>query len=210
MSTHLKNLKWRYATKKFDTSKKIPAEHLKLLKEAIQLSPSSYGLQPYKVLIIEDTEIRKKLRAASWDQPQIEEASHLLVLANRTDFDNSLVDSYIDNVAQTRDIDKSQLEGYSEMMKANIVTKEQSEKAHWSARQAYIIIGNLVTAAADLKIDACPMEGFDPEAYNQILGLTELHLNAAVVVTLGYRSTDDQTQHYKKVRRPESELFQTI
>ncbi|MGJ5643381.1 NAD(P)H-dependent oxidoreductase [Formosa sp. S-31] len=210
MNTYIKQLNWRYAVKQFDNTKKISEEDLNILKEAIQLSASSYGLQPYKVIIVEDKATREQLKAASWNQSQITDASHMIVLANMTDADESLVDNYIDNVSETRGIAKENLTGYSDMMKSNVVALPTEVKDNWTAKQAYIALGNLLSAAAFLKIDACPMEGFDSKAYNQILGLEKENLNAAVVITLGYRAEEDQTQHYKKVRKPENELFSTI
>ncbi|WP_026753765.1 NAD(P)H-dependent oxidoreductase [Sediminibacter sp. Hel_I_10] len=210
MSNYLENLNWRYATKKFDTSKKIAPSDFEKLKEAMRLSASSYGLQPYKILIIEDKDVRTKLKAASWDQPQITDASHMIVLANMTDFGDALVDDYIDNVVQTRGVDRADLKDYAQMMKSTTVALDKEKKAPWSAKQAYIVVGNLLSAAADFKIDACPMEGFENEAYNDILGLKDQDLNASVVITLGYRSKEDDTQNYKKVRKSESTLFKTI
>ncbi|WP_369692179.1 NAD(P)H-dependent oxidoreductase [Formosa haliotis] len=180
------------------------------MKEAIQLSASSFGLQPYKVFIIEDESIREQLKAASWNQPQITEASHMIVLANMTDANDTLVDDYIENVSKTRHIPKENLVGYSDMMKTNVVALPTEARNNWTAKQAYIALGNVLSAAASLHIDACPMEGFDHAAYNSILGLDKQNLNAAVVVTLGYRAEDDDTQHYKKVRKPEHELFSII
>jgi nitroreductase len=210
MNNYIDNLNWRYATKKFDSNKKISDSDLEKLKEAIQLSASSYGLQPYKVLIIEDLETRKKLQPASWNQSQIVEASHMIVIANATNFDDDLIDDYIDNVSATRAIDKSNLQGYSDFMKSKLLPLSNETKNNWTARQAYIALGNLLSAAADLKIDTCPMEGFEAEQYNKILDLDTKRLNAAVVITLGYRSEEDETQHYKKVRKSEKELFATI
>ena len=210
MEQYIENLNWRYATKKFDASKKISTEDLETLKKAIQLTASSYGLQPYKILIIEDTETRKKLLEASWGQSQITDASQIIVFANLTDFDDSLVDNYISNASKTRSIDKSSLKGYADHMKSNLSSLPQEAKSNWTAKQAYIALGNLLSAAATLKIDACPMEGFQAEKYNEILGLNDQNLNAAVIATIGYRSTEDETQHYAKVRKPQEELFTTI
>ncbi|MEO6348410.1 MAG: NAD(P)H-dependent oxidoreductase [Aquaticitalea sp.] len=210
METYIDNLNWRYATKKFDSTRKIPSEDLEKLKEAVQLSASSYGLQPYKVLIIEDEETRKKLHEASWGQSQITDASQVVVFANMTDFDETLVDNYIANVGITRNIDTGNLKGYADFMKSTLNPLTKTIKGAWTAKQTYIALGNLLSAAADLKIDACPMEGFDTEKYNDILNLTSENLNAAVVATIGYRSEDDETQHYKKVRKSKKELFKTI
>lgn len=207
MDSYLKNLNWRYATKKFDDQKKVSQEDLDTLIDAMQLSASSYGLQPYHVFIISDAAVREQLKPASWGQSQITDASHLIVLANKTVVDDNLIDSYLDNVSETRGIPKDGLTGYGDFMKSKLLPLDDSTKAGWTARQTYIVLGNLLAAAASLKIDACPMEGFEPETYNEILGLKEKGLNAAVVATIGYRSEADETQHYKKVRRSKTELF---
>jgi nitroreductase len=207
MNKIIENLKWRYATKKFDSSKTISTEDFETLKKAMQLTASSYGLQPYKILNIEDKEIREKLRAASWNQSQIEDASHMIVLANMTDFGDELVDDYFENVIDTRNVTKEDVTDYANTIKSTIGQLSQEQKAVWTAKQAYIVVGNLLSAAAQLKIDACPMEGFQSEEYNKILDLNSKNLNAAVVVTLGYRSEEDDTQHYEKVRKPENQLF---
>ena len=210
MSTHLENLKWRYATKKFDSTKKITSDDLEALKDAIQLSASSYGLQPYKIYIIEDSETRNKLKEASWGQSQITDASQVLVFANMTDFNESLVDDYITNTGVTRNIDTSNLKDYADTMKSTLMPLSKEAKGVWTAKQAYIALGNLLSAAADLKIDVCPMEGFQSETYNEILGLGANDLNAAVVATIGYRAEEDDTQHYKKVRKSKNDLFNLI
>lgn len=210
MSKYLENLNWRYATKKFDIDKKVSPEKLETLLDAVSLSASSYGIQPYDIYVIEDLEIRKKLRPAAWNQSQVTEASHLIVLANQTTFGNELVDTYVENVGTTRDIPTKDLEGYSDFLKSKLVTLSDSEKATWTVKQTYIALGNLLSAAADLKIDSCPMEGFDNEEINNILRLTEKGLNAAVLLAIGYRSEEDDTQHYKKVRKSKSELITHI
>lgn len=207
MSITIENLKWRYATKKFDSSRTISDEDFEILKKAMQLTASSYGLQPYKILNIEDKGTRKKLREVSWNQPQIEDASHMIVLANITDFGDELVDDYFENVINTRNVTKEDIEDYANTIKSTIGQLSQEQKANWTAKQAYIVVGNLLSAAAQLRIDACPMEGFQNEEYNKILDLNSKNLNAAVVVTLGYRSEEDATQHHKKVRKPENQLF---
>lgn len=207
MNNPIENLKWRYATKKFDSSKKISNEDFETLKKAMQLTASSYGLQPYKILNIEDKDTRTKLRAASWNQPQIEDASHMIVLAHMTDFGDELVDDYFENVIETRNLKKEDVSDYANTVKSTIGQFSQEQKAVWTAKQAYIVVGNLLSAAAQLRIDACPMEGFQNEEYNKILDLNSKNLNAAVVVTLGYRSEEDATQHHKKVRKSEQQLF---
>ncbi len=207
MSNFIKNANWRYATKKFDPTKKVSDRDLETLKEAIRLSASSYGLQPYKVLIIENPEIRAKLQPVAWGQSQIVEASHLLVFANITDFGDNQIDEYIENVASTRGLPTDALKGYSDFMKSKISTLPLEKRNVWTSKQTYIALSNLLNAAAELNIDVTPMEGFEPDQFNEILGLTDLGLNTSLVATIGYRHEEDATQNYAKVRKSNEELF---
>lgn len=210
MSKFIENQEWRYATKKFDSSKKISEADLKILKEAIRLSASSYGLQAYKVIFVENPETRALLQPASWGQTQIVDASHLIVFANYTKLEPSDIDNYLSNIAETRGIPTESLTGYGDFMKGAIGQKTAEEKNIWNQKQTYIALANLMSAAAELKIDVTPMEGFSPQQYNEILGLDALNLNAAVVAAVGYRHEEDATQHYKKVRKSKEELFITL
>ncbi|MEB8347281.1 NAD(P)H-dependent oxidoreductase [Flavobacteriaceae bacterium KMM 6898] len=210
MSTYIDSLNWRYATKKFDARKKVSSEDLDSLLEATTLSASSYGLQPYKILVVEDAEIRSKLRPAAWDQSQITDASHLIVLASQNSFGAELVEDYVDNVSETRGIQAEGLKGYADFMISKLMPLSEDAKAVWTAKQTYIALGNLLSAAAINKIDACPMEGFDAAQFNDILGLTGQGLNTAVLVAVGYRSEEDETQHYKKVRKSKENLITHI
>ena len=210
MSTFIENQNWRYATKKFNSDKKISNSDLEILKEAIQLSSSSYGLQPYKVLIIENEEIRKQLQPASWGQSQITDASHLFVFASVTNVDAEYITRYAENMAKTRNIPFDSVKGYADFMIGNIASLTPEKQIIWAQKQAYLALGNLLNAAAELKIDVTPMEGFLPEQYNEILGLKEKGLHATLVATIGYRHDEDDTQHYAKVRKPITELFETI
>lgn len=210
MNTFIENQNWRYATKKFDVTKKISNENLEILKEAIRLSTSSYGLQPYKVLIVENPEIRAQLQPVSWGQAQITEASHLFVFANIIDVQDIHIDEYISNIANTRELNIEDLKGYADFMKSKITPLETNKKAIWTSKQTYLALANLMNAAAELKIDVTPMEGFEPEKYNEILGLNELGLNASLVATIGYRHEEDQTQYFTKVRKSNTELFTII
>lgn len=210
MSQFNENAKWRYATKKFDTTKKVSAEDLATLKEAIQLSASSFGLQLYKVIIVENPELRAQLQSASWGQSQIVDASHLIVFANQTTVENVDVDKYLNNVAATRNLPIDALTGYGDYMKGFIGNLPEEVKPTWTAKQTYIALSNLLNAAAELKIDVTPMEGFIPAQYNEILGLDKLNLNAALVAAVGYRHEEDATQHYAKVRKSNEDLFITL
>jgi len=202
----LKQLNKRYATKKFDPTKKLKAEDLATLLESIRLSASSYGLQAYKVLVVENEDIRKKLRAAAWDQSQITDASQLLIFAVETDFDESGVDRFVELTAKTRNLEVSSLSGYADMMKGSFKQPKEVSQS-WLTRQLYIALGFGLVAAAELDIDSCPMEGFDTAQFDEILGLKEKNLHSVVVLTVGYRAADDYYQNFAKVRRPKEELF---
>lgn len=210
MNTFLENQNWRYATKKFDASKKITTEDLNTLKEAIRLSSSSYGLQPYKVIIVENPELRAKIQPAAWGQSQIVEASHLIIFANETNVNDTTIDSYLKNISETRNTPIEALSGYGDFMKSKISTLPEDAKNIWTAKQTYLALGNLLNAAAELKIDATPMEGFVPAQVNEILGLDKMGLNATLIATLGYRHEEDATQHYTKVRKSNEDLFITL
>lgn len=209
-NTIIENLEWRYATKKFNAEKKIAKADLEILKQAVRLSASSYGLQPYHVILVENEALRTKVKAAAYNQSQITEASDLLIFATITDVGPKEVNDYIQNMASVRAIPTTSLKGFEDMMN-NVVTGLTSEaKQNWTAKQTYIALGTLLSAAADLKIDATPMEGFNAEAVNEILNLKEKGLSATLIVTLGYRHEDDAAQHLKKVRKPNEELFITL
>jgi nitroreductase len=210
MNTFLENQNWRYATKKFDAAKKITTEDLNTLKEAIRLTSSSYGLQPYKVIIVENPELRAKIQPSAWGQSQIVEASHLMVFANEVNFGAEGIDNLIQNMSQTREIPLENLKPYADLMKNNLTTLPEIVRNDWTAKQTYLALGNLLNAAAELKIDVTPMEGFVPADVNEILGLEKLGLNASLIATLGYRHEDDATQYYKKVRKSNEDLFITL
>lgn len=207
MSTFLENQNWRYATKKFDASKKISTEDLNFLKEAVRLTASSFGLQPYKVIVIENPEIKAKLVAAAYGQAQVADASHLFVFANILNFGSEGIDQLANNIIQTRGLNLEAIQGYVDFMKGSITGLPEEVRNIWTSKQTYLALGNLLNAAAELKIDATPMEGFVPAQVNEILGLDKLGLNATVIAPVGYRHTEDDTQHYKKVRKSNDELF---
>lgn len=206
----IKHLNWRYATKIFDSTKKVSLTDLEKIKQAVQLSVSSYGLQLYKVLIIENKAIREELKPASWGQNQITDASHLLVFCNYTKPKNEDIDAFLELTANTQQIAVKNLEEYGDFMKSKIDEMSSKEKINWTKRQTYLALGNLLNACAELQIDACPMEGFEVEKYNEILGLDAQNLSAAVIAPIGYRAENDHTQHRAKVRKPLTELFQKI
>lgn len=203
----IENLEWRYATKKFNPSKKVSLENLEQIKKAIQLSASSYGLQLYKVIILDSKELREKLKSVSYGQNQITEASHLIVFCNYSVVTENHIDEYFVLKSQTERVDILDLKGYSDFIKADVRNKSQIEKDKWTSNQTYLALGNLLNACAELKIDACPMEGFETKEYNKILNLDKQGLNASVIATIGYRSDDDSSQNTKKVRKSTNNLF---
>ncbi len=210
MSKFIENANWRYATKKFDTTKKVTPDDLETLKEAISLTPTSYGLEPYKVIVIENPEIRQQLIAASWGQAQVADASHLMVFASIVDFGSKQMDDYFKNLTETRQIPMEAVQGYADFMKSNINSRSLEDRNIWTSKQAYLALGNLLNAAAELKIDVTPMEGIDAAQYNEILGLEKLGLQAVLAAPIGYRHAEDATQDYKKVRKSSTDLFVTI
>lgn len=210
MNTYIDDLNWRYATKKFDNTKEISSKDLDTLIEAIQLTASSYGLQPYEVIVVKDAALREELKAASWNQTQITDSSEIIVLANKTHISSSYVDSYLQDIAQTRDLNIEDLAGLKGMLESTILQLKPEDQSIWAAKQAYIALGNLLSAAAHLKIDACPMEGFDAVKYDELLNLKEKGLTTAVITTVGYRSEEDQSQFAAKVRKSKNDLINII
>lgn len=190
----LEQLRWRYATKKFDPAKKIAPELWKQIEQAIVLSPSSYGLQPWKFLVIQTPALRAKLREVSWNQPQITDASHMVLFCRRTNLDAAYVDRYIAHIAKTRGIPASVLSGFRDMMAGSVSSPSSlpgGAMDTYTRSQTYIALGVALTTAAMLGVDACPMEGFDPAKYDEILGLAPQGLKATVVATFGHRAADD-------------------
>lgn len=206
----INHLKWRYATKKYDTSKKVSSEDISKIKEAINLAPTSYGLQLFKVLDIQDKAIRERLKPASWNQSQITDASHLFVFCSYTDAGGTEVNAYMQRKAEVQGLDLKDLKGYGDFVKGALASRAKEEKQIWMSKQTYIALSNAMTACAALKIDSTPMEGFDPNAYGEILGLDTKELKASVVLAIGYRSSEDATQHSAKVRKKEEHLFETV
>ncbi|MBP9674494.1 MAG: NAD(P)H-dependent oxidoreductase [Bacteriovoracaceae bacterium] len=204
-------LKWRYATKKFDSSKKISQENWDKLQEAIVLSPSSYGLQPWNFLVVQNTEIRKKLTPASWNQPQIEDCSHYVVILAKTSMDETYIGKFITSIAETRGIAVDALEGYKQMMIGDLVKGARSQDIlGWASKQCYIAFGNMMTSAALLGIDACPLEGINPQKYDEILDIKNSGYATIAACAFGYRSVEDKYQEAKKVRFPLDEIIQTV
>jgi nitroreductase len=206
----LSALNTRYATKKFDATKKVPSETIEALIEAIRLTPTSYGLQLMKVVLVENKALREELVPHAFGQQQIADASHLIILCRELDAQADHIDAYIENIADTRSIHVDHLSGFRNMMYNTVLKMTPAQQEDWMKQQVYIALGNLLTSCAILEIDACPMEGFLPSEFDRILGLEEMNLSSVLVIPIGYRAEDDKNASLKKVRRPLPEFLVTI
>lgn len=196
-----KALTWRYATKKFDPTKKISDQDWKALEETLLLSPSSFGLQPWKFIVINDPALRAKLRPVSWNQPQIVDASHMVVMAIKKNLSKNDVERHINNLSKLRGTPQAALDDYqNRILKFLDQPASQFDVNAWATHQVYIALGMFLKTAALMGIDACPMEGLEPLEYDKILGLTETGCHTVVVATAGYRAADDTFAALKKVR----------
>ncbi len=204
-------LSWRYAVKTFDATRTITPAQWETLLQALELSPSSYGLEPWKFIHIQDQEVRKRLQAAAWGQTKVVDASHFLVLAIVKDFGMPGVDAFIRRTAEVRKVPVSTLEGYKGQIVGDLVSGPRKAIINeWSARQLYIALGTLLTSAAVLGIDACPMEGFDIAKFDEILGLPAKGLSARVCCALGFRSADDKYASAAKVRFTRAQVLEVV
>lgn len=195
-------LRWRYATKKFDPTNSVKEETVHQLLEATNLSATSYGLQPFKFIVIQNQSLQDQLVASSYGQRQVADASHVIVIASRTDINEDYIEEYLNLVETERGLEPGSMDDYKSIMGGTVTGMPPETMRQWTEKQCYIALGTLLAACALAKIDACPMEGFVAEEYNKILGLEKLNLESTLVVPIGFRSEDDETQHNKKVRRP--------
>ena len=195
------NLKWRYAVKKFDHHKILSDNQINILKQAFNLTATSYGLQPIKLVVVKNKDIQKELVLHSWNQQQVSQASHLLVICVDTKLDETDVEKYFERVKEIRNTPDEIINSFKEYLKTTISGKTTEDLLSWGKNQAYLALGNLLTVCANEKIDSCPMEGFIPEKYNEVLGLKEKNLSSVLVLPVGYRAEDDIMTHQKKVRK---------
>ena len=197
----LQQLNWRYATKKFDPTRKIPAAEWAVLEQALILTASSYGLQPWKFIVVTDPALKTKLRAASWNQGQVEDCSHHVVLTAKQDISEADLDRFIVRIAEVRGVTTESLAGYRGFMLGDLVNgPRHAIIKEWAARQTYIAMGNLLTSAALLGLDACPFEGIEPAKYDEILGLQGTGYGTVAACPVGYRAADDKYASTPKVR----------
>ena len=203
----LSNLNWRYATKKFDSSRKVTDTDLDTLLEAIRLTPTSFGMQPYHFYVVSSQEVKDKIQAAAWNQPQIWTASHVIVFAARSDLPENKEEFFTLLSGGNPEV-RAHLKGYEDMVAGFVASKaDPADALAWSARQAYIAQGFAMAALAELEIDSCPMEGFDPVAVGQILGLPDSQ-KAVVMLPIGYRAVDESPR--PKARFTKESLFTEV
>lgn len=194
-------LQWRYAVKKFDAQKKITAADWQTLEESLRLAPSSYGLQPWQFLVVQNPQLREQLTPVSWNQTQVKDCSHYVVITYKKKLDEAHIQKFIARNMEVRGSTAEQLEGFKNMMIDNLVKGPRSETINWWAqRQSYIAMGFLMETAALLNIDTCPIEGLDGAAYDKILNIENTGFATVAAVACGYRHPEDKYQNVKKVR----------
>jgi nitroreductase len=203
----IESLEWRYATKKFDETKALSETQVNTLKEAFNLTATSYGLQPVKLVVLQHKETQQKLVEHSWNQQQVAQASHVLIICIQDKITDKDVENYFSLVKEKRKTPDEILNPFKEYLKQDILTKTADELVPWMRNQAYIALGNLMTVAAIEKIDSCPMEGFNPEKYNAILDLKKHNLKSVLVLPVGFRAEDDYMKDLKKVRKKTTDVI---
>ncbi|HBE95736.1 MAG TPA: NAD(P)H-dependent oxidoreductase [Verrucomicrobiales bacterium] len=203
----LTQLQWRYATKQFDPDQIIPGDTWSAIEESLVLTPSSFGLQPWHFVVVESQNLKEELLPHSWNQSQVTECSHFVVLAAKSRTTDEEIDVWIDRMVEVRGGERDSLIGYRDMMVGFLERMDPAEQLQWSKLQTYIALGQLMTTASVLGIDACPMEGFMPAEYDRILGLPEKGLTASVACALGYRAEADKYASAPKARFPKKELL---
>ena len=207
---YIESLEKRYSVKKFDSTKKVEPEVLENILEAGRLSASSLGLQPYKIYVIENPEILKRLQDAFYNPSQITTCSHLIVISAKRDIEEQYIDGYFRHISDVRNVTMHTLEGFRNSIMSFRDNIEKENLLHWNEKQAYIVLANLMFAVALENVDSSPMEGFRPEVIVETLGLDEAKEKVSVTLALGYRSEDDPFQQMKKVRKPGDKLFKYI
>ncbi|MEM7772538.1 MAG: NAD(P)H-dependent oxidoreductase [Cyanobacteria bacterium P01_E01_bin.6] len=207
----LNQLQWRYATKKFDPAKKIPDDVWAALEQSLVLAPSSFGLQPWKFFVVRNSDIRQTLVAHSWGQTQVVDASHLVVLAIKKDITDADVDRYMARMSEVQGTPVENLQGFANVVKGFLQKPPYPlNMDEWATRQVYIALAQFMTCAAMLEIDTCPMEGFVPSKYDEVLGLPEQGYASVVVCPAGYRAEDDKSATRPKVRYPKEVVLDYV
>lgn len=197
----IKNLEWRYAVKKFDEDRLLTPDKCKILEQAFNLTATSYGLQPIKLVVVHDKELQRELMQFTYGQKQIAQASHVFIICIERQIDRDFIHNYFNRVQEIRNTSNEILDPYKGALVENFSKKEREEVRNWATNQAYLALGTLLTVCALEGIDSCPMEGFDPKAYDKLLGLDRKKLTSVLVLPVGYRASDDFFAGLKKVRR---------
>jgi len=206
----LSTLQWRYATKQFDPTRKIPSDVWTALEESLVLTPSSFGLQPWKFIVVQNPALRFQLLTESWKQSQVTDASHYVVLTARTDLTAEDIDAWMDCMAAARGVESASLAGYKGVVEGFAQAMSHEDRHQWNARQVYIALGQLLLSAAALGLDACPMEGISREGYDQVLGIAGSGYSTAVACAVGYRSEDDKYAKSPKARFERSQVIEHL
>lgn len=203
---NIEALRWRYATKKFDENRILSEDKIEILKHAFNLTATSYGLQPIKMVIVHNKKVQAKLVEHSFNQKQVASASHVLVLCIEREINEKFIENYFNYVQKIRATPNEILSPFKDFLIDDFKNKHIDEIASWATNQAFLAMGTLLTVAATEAIDACPMEGFEPDKYDEVLGLDKLNLRSVLVLPVGFRAKDDVFSEFKKVRRPLSDM----
>ena len=207
MNNILDALEWRYAVKKFDDKASLTEQQILEVKKVFNLSASSYGLQPYKMIVVQNPELKEKLVPASFGQQQISQSAAILVFAVRTDFGMDYIDQFFKDMSTKRQIPLENLERYKNFINGSFANKSEDEISSWATKQVYLTMGHMLASLAALQIDACPMEGLDPQAYDKILDLDAKHLKTIIAMPIGVRAPDDASATALKVRKDLSDII---
>lgn len=210
MTNIIEKLNWRYATKAFNPEKKVSPENIEKIIESFRLSPSSFGLQPWKLVHITNQETKNSLVEHSWGQQQISNCSDLFVLCRKNNFNNENITEFINDIAKTRWVPTKELKGYQEMMEGFLSRMNEEQIKQWTDKQVYIALWMMMSACAQLEVDACPVEGFVADKYDEVLGLKEKGISSVVVLPVGYRSNEDKYAELEKVRFTRDEILETM
>lgn len=205
----LQSLNWRYATKEFDAAIKIPTDTWNAIEQSMVLTPSSFGLQPWKFISITAQQVKDELLLHSWNQRQVADCSHMVVLCAKADVGDADIDTWLERLVDVRNVERDSLDGYAGMMRGFIANMDQRDTLAWAKHQVYIALGQLMTSAAVLGIDACPMEGILPAEYDRVLDLEGSGYVTTVGCAMGYRSTNDKYADLPKVRYSQQQVTGT-
>jgi nitroreductase / dihydropteridine reductase len=195
-------LSWRYATNQFDGSKKVSEETLTKILEAANLMPTAYGLQPFRLIVIDDQALKDSLVEHAYGQKHVAENSHLVVLAARTDIDEAMIAEYTARIETIRNLPAGTVDGFKAMMVGDLTNRPEDARLTWAQKQTYLALAGMMAAASLIEVDNHALEGFNPVAFNEVLGLSDMNLTATTLLALGYRAESDESQHYAKVRLP--------